>query len=88
MIDLCLKWKFGQPGSKYSSWWQFTKSKEKIRIFKETGDLWYICQDELDKASFQHDMAYEYFKNLLRGTASDKMLCDKVFNFAKYSKCD
>ena len=33
-------------------------------------------------------MAYEYFKNLLRGTASDKMLCDKVFNFAKYSKCD
>ena len=33
-------------------------------------------------------MVYGDFKNLLRRTASDKILCDKAFNFAKYSKCD
>ena len=57
MLEMKVWTHFGQPGSKYSSWWQFTKSKEKIRKFKETGDLWYIYQDELDKACFQHDMA-------------------------------
>ena len=30
----------------------FTKSKEKIQKFKETGDSRYIYQNELDKACF------------------------------------
>ena len=38
----------------------------------------YIC-----KASFQHDMAYGYFKDLTKRTAFDKILCDKEFNIAK-----
>ena len=33
-----------------------------------------ICQNELDKACFQHDMAYGDFKDLLRRTPSDKEL--------------
>ena len=40
------------------------KSKEKIQKFKETGDSLYICSKKLDKARFQHDMAYGDFKNL------------------------
>ena len=35
-----------------------SKKKEAIQKFKETGDLWYIYQNELDKACFQHEMAY------------------------------
>ena len=31
-------------------------------------------------------MAYEYFKDLTRRTVSDKILRDKAFNIAKYSK--
>ena len=33
-------------------------------------------------------MAYGDFKDLTRRTASDKILCDKAFNFAKYPKYD
>ena len=33
-------------------------------------------------------MAYREFKNLLRRTASDKVLRDKAFSIAKNPKCD
>ena len=58
------------------------KNKERIQKFKETGDSRYIYQNELDKACFQHDMAYGDFKYLARRTASDKVLRDKAFNIA------
>ena len=43
----------------------------------------YLYQNKLDKSSFQHDMAYGYFKDLATRTASDKMLRDEAFNIAK-----
>ena len=61
---------------------------ERIQKFREIGDLRYIYQNELDEACFQHDMAYIDFKDLTRRTASDKILCDKVFNIAKNPKHD
>ena len=33
-------------------------------------------------------MAYKDFKDLIRRTASDKILLDKAINFAKNTKCD
>ena len=54
----------------------FTKDKERVQKFKEIRDSRYIYQNELDKACFQHDMAYEDFKDLSRRTASDKILRD------------
>ena len=53
------------------------KNRERIQKFKERGDSRYTYQNELDKACFQHEMAYRDFKDLNRRTASDKMLCDK-----------
>ena len=47
-----------------------------------------IYRNELDKACFQYDMAYGDFKDLARRTASDKVLRDKAFNFAKNQKYD
>ena len=41
----------------YSACGPFTKNKERIKKFKETGDSRYIYQNELGKACFQHDMA-------------------------------
>ena len=76
-----------QAGFTYSACGPFTKNKERLQKFKETGDSLYIYQNELDKACFQHDMAYGYFKDLMRRTAADNMLCDKVFNIAKNPKC-
>ena len=42
----------------------FAKNKERIHKFKEIGDSRYIYQIELDKACFQHEMAYGDFKDL------------------------
>ena len=61
---------------------------ERITQFKETGDSRYIYQNELDKACFQHDMAYRDFKDLNRSTFSDKVLRDKKFNIAEDPKYD
>ena len=57
-----MHWK--QPGFTYSAWEPFTKNKERIQKFKERGDTNYIYKNELDKACFQHDMAYGDFKDL------------------------
>ena len=46
-----------QPGFTYSACDSFTKNKERIQRFKETGDTSFIYKNELDKACFQHDMA-------------------------------
>ena len=75
-----------QPGFTYSACGPFTKNKERIQKSKETGDTSYIYKNELDKACFQHDMAYGDFKDLKRRTASDKILRDKAFDIAKNPK--
>ena len=62
------------------------ENKERIQKFKETGDSQHIYQNQLDKACFQHDLAYGDFKDLTRRTASDKILRDKAFNIAKNPK--
>ena len=62
------------------------KTKRKFKIL--TGDTSYIYKNELDKACFEHDMAYGDFKDLKRRTASDKILRDKAFNIAKNPKYD
>ena len=48
--DKCMHLK--QPGFTYSACGPFTKNKERIQKFKETGDASYIYKNELDKACF------------------------------------
>ena len=75
-----------QPGFTYSACRPFTKNKERIQKFKETGDTSYIYRNELDKACFQHDMAYGDFEDLKR--TANTILRDKTFNIAKSPKYD
>ena len=84
MLEMHLK----QPGFTYSACGAFTKTKERSRNLKQTGDASYISKNELDEACFQHDMAYGNFKDLARGTASDKVLRDIAFNIAKNPRYD
>ena len=77
-----------QPQFVYSACGPFTKNKERIQKFKETGDTSYIYKNELDKACFQHDMAYGDFKDLAKRTAADKVLKDKAFKIASDQKYD
>ena len=76
------------PGFIYSACGPFTKNKERIQKFEETGDTNYIYKNQIDNSCFQHDMAYGDFKDLERRTASDKVLRDKTFNIAKNPKYD
>ena len=77
-----------QPRFTYSACETFTINKERIQTFKETGDSKYIYNNELDKACFQHDMAYGDFKDLIGRTTSDNVFCNNAFNTAKNRKYD
>ena len=64
---------FRQPGFTYSACGPFTKNKERIQKFKQTGDSRYIYKNELNKACFQHHMAYGDVKDLKRRAAANKV---------------
>ena len=66
----------------------FQKTKKEIQKFKETGDTKYVYKNKLDKACFQHDMAYGDFKDLAKRAASDKILRNDAFNIAENPKYD
>ena len=71
------------PGFVYSACRPFTKSKERLQKFTETGDSQYIYQNKLDKSSFPHDIAIKDSKDLPRRAVSDK-----VFDIAINPKYD
>ena len=53
-----------QSGFTYSACGPFTKNKERVQKFRETGNRHYIYRNDLDKVCFQHDMAYRKYKDL------------------------
>ena len=77
-----------QPQFTYSACGPFTKHKQRIQKFKETGDTRYIYRNELDKACFAHDAAYSDSKDLTKRTVADKILKNKAFDIAKDPKYD
>ena len=60
-----------QPSFTYTACDPFTKNKERIEKFVQTGNTNFIYKYELDKACFQHDMAYSKSKVLAKRTQSD-----------------
>ena len=71
-----------QPGFTYSAWNHLLLKKKEYKNWR------YIYQNELDKASFEHDTDYGDSKNLPRIITSNKLLHDKTFNLAKNKKYD
>ena len=72
MPELHLK----QPGITCSACGSFSKNKERIEKFIQSGNTDFVYKSELDKACFQHDMAYGKSKDLAKRTKSDKFLRD------------
>ena len=64
MTEMHLK----QPVFTYSACGPFIKNKERIEKFIQTGNTDFIYRNDLDKACFQHDMAYGKSKDLTKGT--------------------
>ena len=54
----------------------------------QTGNTDFIYRNELDKACFQHDLAYGKSKDLAKRAQSDKVLRDKAFRIASGQKYD
>ena len=57
-----------QPGFTYSACGPFTKNKERIEKFMQTGNTDFIYKNELDKVCFQHDIDYGKTKDLVKRT--------------------
>ena len=77
-----------QLGFTYGACGPFTKNKERIENFMQTGNPDFIYRDELDKVCFQHDMVYGKSKDLTKRTQSDKVLRDKAFKIVSDPKYD
>ena len=76
------------PQITYSACRPFTKHKQRIQKFKETGYTNYLYKNELDKACFAHDAAYSDSKDLTKRTVADKIFKNRAFNIAKDPKYD
>ena len=72
--------------NKYSACGPFTKHTQRIQDFLNIGKLSYICKNDLDKASFQHDMAHNKFKDSEKRTQSDVVLKNKALKIASNPK--
>ena len=77
-----------EPGFTYSACSPFTKNKERIEKFMQTGNTDFIYKNELDKACFQHDMVYGKSKDFAKRTQSDTFLRNEVFKIASDPKYD
>ena len=77
-----------QPGFTYSVCGSFTRNKERIEKFMQTGITGLFTKMSLIKLCFQHDMAYGKSKDLAKRTQSDKVLRDKAFKIAIDQKYD
>ena len=77
-----------QPGFTHSAWGPFTRNKERIKKFMQTGSTDFIYKNDLDKVYFQHDVAYGKSKDLARRTKSDKFLRNKTFEITSNPKYD
>ena len=62
------------------------KTKKESKSLKKTGETKYIYRNEIEKACFQHDMAYGDFKDLPKRTGANKVLREKAFNISKDPK--
>ena len=77
-----------QPRFTYSACGPFTRNKERIEKFMQTGNTDFIYRNELDKACIQHDTAYGKSKVLAKRTQLDKVLRDKARKIASNPKYD
>ena len=77
-----------QPGFTYRTSRTFTKHREGIKKFWETGNLKHSHRNEIKKACFSHDATYNDSKDLAKRAISDKKLIDGAYEIARNHKYD
>ena len=78
MSELHLK-----AGFTYSSYVSFTKHRERIQKFRETGNLKHLHRSKLRKSWFAHNAAYSDSNVLTKRTISDKIFKDRDYEIAR-----
>ena len=68
--------------------WTFTKHSERIQKFRKASNLKHWYGNELDKASFAHDVAYSDSKDIAKIIILDRILKDKTDEIAKNCNFD
>ena len=81
-LELHLK----HPGVTYSTCGLFSKHRERIQKFKETGNLKHLHSYEL--ACFAHNGAYSNSKDLAKRTVSDNIMKDTAYGIGRNPKFD
>ena len=71
-------------GFTYNASELFTKHRERILKFKETGHIKHLYRNKLDKACFAHVVSYSDSKDLAKRNISDKILKDEIARNGKY----
>ena len=61
----------------------FTKHRERIQNFRETGNLKHLYVNELDKACFAHDAVYSESNNLYKRIVLDKILKYRAYEITR-----
>ena len=77
-----------QPGFTFIACGLFARNKRQLEKYMQTGNADISHRNELDKACFQHDMAYGKSKYLTKRTQSNKVSKDKAFKIASGPKYD
>ena len=77
-----------QPGFIYSACAPFTKHRDRIQKFRDTGNLKPIYKNELGNPCFAHDAAHSDDKDLAKRTISGKILKDRANEIAINPKYD
>ena len=77
-----------QSGINYSACGLFNKHLERIKMFRETGNLKHIYKKELNKACSAHGVAYSDSKDLAKRSIPDKSLKERAYEIAINRKYD
>ena len=62
-----------EPVFNYSACDPFTKNKGTVEKFMQAGNTDFIYKNDLDKACFKHDAAYDKSRDLAKRSESDKV---------------
>ena len=73
---------------KYSACGPFTNHEERIDQFMKDNRLSHLYKSQLDKVCFQHDAAYNKYKDLKNRKQSDVALKNKAYKIATDPKID
>ena len=77
-----------QPGFTYCACGPFTKHRQRIQKFRETGHSKHLYRNELGQPCLTHNAGYSDSKDLAKRTVANKILKDRAYEISRNRKYD